>query len=468
MGGRFLYALFGLIYYGTVSSHQQEMATANNADVIVVGAGAAGLAAATELAESGLAVMILEARDRLGGRIFTQQDPQLQFPIELGAEFIHGRAPEIWDLLRQHKVAVTEVEGDNWCVRDGDLSPCDFFSEVDDILRRMDDRGPDESFQSFLQRCCPDASAETKQHAVSYVTGFNAADPARVGVHWLVQEMRAGEKIDGEPAFRARNGYSALLEIFRGRLAKTNARVRTDTVVERVTWSGGNVSVDAISQGSPVTFRARRVLLTVPLGVLQAPAGERGSIEFRPALPEEKVKALDGLEMGKVIRIALRFRERFWDQVSADSSPTLARMSFLFSRDEWFPTWWTAMPEPVPLITGWAPFRCAERLMAENVSVVGRSLQTLSGLLQVSREKLERLLEDAYFHDWQSDPYSRGAYSYAKVGAAHAPDILSRPVEDTLFFAGEATDVSGNTGTVHGAIASGQRAVAEIAKTIKR
>ncbi len=167
----------------------------HDADVIVVGAGAAGLAAASELAESGLSVLVLEARDRIGGRIFTHQDPRLQFPIELGAEFIHGRPPEIFNLLRKHKVPITEVEGDNWCVRDGRFSPCDFFSEVDDILQRMDDRGPDESFQSFLQRCCPEASPEAKQHALSYVTGFNAADPAQVSVHWLVQEMKAEEKL---------------------------------------------------------------------------------------------------------------------------------------------------------------------------------------------------------------------------------------------------------------------------------
>jgi monoamine oxidase len=279
--------------------------------------------------------------------------------------------------------------------------------------------------------------------------------------------MKAEEKIDGERAFWARAGYSALLEIFRQRLAKTNAIVRTNTVVERVTWSKGKVSLEALSEGSPLLFRAGSVVLTVPLGVLQAPAGERGAIEFRPELPQQKLQALAGLEMGKVIRIVLRFRERFWDHVAAGDSAvkTLAGMSFLFSRDEWFPTWWTTMPDKLPLITGWATFRCAERLSSENGLTVARSLQTLSGLLSVRVAMLEELLEAAYFHDWQNDPYSRGAYSYAKVGAAHASQTLARPLEDTLFFAGEATDVSGNTGTVHGAIASGQRAAAEIAKT---
>ena len=193
--------------------HPQDTTKGNDADVIVVGAGAAGLAAASELAESGLSVVVLEARERIGGRIVTLQDSRLQFPIELGAEFIHGRPPEIWNLLQKQGIPITEVKGDNWCV-DGRLSPCDFFSEVDDILRRMDDHGPDESFQSFLQRCCPDASAETKEHAVGYVAGFNAADPAQVGVHWLVQEMRAEEKIDGERAFRPRTVIHLCLTYF--------------------------------------------------------------------------------------------------------------------------------------------------------------------------------------------------------------------------------------------------------------
>jgi monoamine oxidase len=447
---------------------RQQNAARNDADVIVIGAGAAGLTAAAELAEAGRSVTILEARDRIGGRMFTLHDPRFQFPIELGAEFIHGRPPEIFDTLQQHNVPITEVDGDNWCVRDNRITSCDFFSEVTEILERMDDRGPDESFQSFLNRCCLDASAETKQHASDYVSGFNAADPALVSVHWLVQQSRAEEKIEGERAFRAHNGYTSLLDILHQRAVKNNARISTKTVVERVTWSKGNVTIDATSNESPVSFHAPRVLLTIPLGVLQAPAGARGSIEFCPALPPERLKALAGLEMGKVIRIVLRFRERFWDHIAPDQGhpKTLADMSFLFSKDDWFPTWWTTLPEQVPLITGWAPFRCAERLAADNIPFADRALQTLSTSLKVERKNLDDLLEDAHFHNWQDDPFSRGAYSYARVGSLHAPEILGSPIEDTLFFAGEATDISGNNGTVHGAIASARRALADIQRAV--
>jgi monoamine oxidase len=213
---------------------------------------------------------------------------------------------------------------------------------------------------------------------------------------------------------------------------------------------------------------ARRVLVTLPLALLKAPIGEVGVVEFTPPLPQEKVESLDKLEMGKVIRVVLRFRHRFWDEIrpSGDQSKTLSDMSFLFSQDEWFPTWWTTMPEKFPIITGWAPFRSAERLSGQSHAfVTQRSLQTLGRLLGVDWKKLETWLEAAYFHDWQSDPFSRGAYSYGKVGADGAQQGLAAPVENTLFFAGEATDTSGHNGTVHGAIASANRAAREILRT---
>jgi len=115
-------------------------------DILIVGAGAAGLSAAVQLARAGMQVSILEGRDRIGGRIFTKTDPVCNAPVELGAEFIHGCPPEIWDLLRRHKIPAQELEGETWCYREGALGQCDFFSEVDELLEKMDDRSPDQSF----------------------------------------------------------------------------------------------------------------------------------------------------------------------------------------------------------------------------------------------------------------------------------------------------------------------------------
>jgi monoamine oxidase len=450
-----------------MSGQSNKFAEPTHAAVIVIGAGAAGLAAAAELAGAGLAAVVLEARDRTGGRIYTLNDVEQQFPIELGAEFIHGRPPEILDALRQSRIPVSEVTGDNWCFQNGRLSSCDFFSEVEEILQRMNDDDPDESFASFLKRCCPDAAEDVKKHALSYVAGFNAADPAQVGVHWLVRQVRAEEKIEGDRAFRARGGYQPFLEILQQRVAQAGVSVHTNTVVRRVAWRPGSVSIDAVCGERAVSLHASRVLVTVPLGVLQAQPGERGAIEFSPALPQEKLDSIAGMEMGKVLRVVLHFRERFWDRIHPNGAHdrALDRLSFLFSQDDRFPTWWTAMPDRFPIITGWAAWQSAERLQSDSTPVVTQALRTLGAVLGVNATEMERLLEIAYFHDWQADPFSRGAYSYVKAGAADAPEILSRPVKDTLFFAGEAADITGNNGTVHGAVASARHAVAEITRT---
>ena len=436
--------------------------------VIVVGAGVAGLAAAIRLAQGGFSVSVLEARDRIGGRVYTEHVSGPGAPIEYGAEFIHGKSPDIWQPLEESGAEITEVDGHTWCVSGTKLSPCDFFSEVDEILEKMDGTAPDESFVSFLERSFPKQKRDRRQeeaikHAIGYVSGFNAADPALVGVHWLVQEMRAEEQSEGDRAFRTKHGYSDLIDVFRKKIREFDIRVQTSTVVEAIEWDRTPVKIRARGGDGIVEFSAAAVLITVPLGVLKAAPGERGAIQFSPPLPGEKLRAMDKLEMGKVIRVVLRFRERFWDKIRPSAGKTLADMSFLLTDDELFPTWWTNSPEKYPIITGWAPFTAAERLSAQELSFVRQqAVETLARLLRIESEVVSRSLEAAYLHDWQSDPFSRGAYSYGGVGCDGAQKALGAPVEGKLFFAGEATDVTGNNGTVHGAITSGKRAAGEI------
>src|ERR1041384_6245332 len=93
-------------------------------EVIIIGAGIAGLASALDLAHAGLRVAILEARDRIGGRIYTKRDPVTNAPIELGAEFIHGKPPEILDVLKKLGLRPVPASGEDWCVENGELSPC--------------------------------------------------------------------------------------------------------------------------------------------------------------------------------------------------------------------------------------------------------------------------------------------------------------------------------------------------------
>jgi len=439
-------------------------------DVIVVGAGAAGLSAALELARAGLQISILEARDRIGGRILTKHDAICNAPVELGAEFIHGCPPEIWDMLRRHKIPAQEVKGEMWCYQEGALNQCDFFSDVDELLEEMDDQSPDQSFSEFLQKCCSGAEISPKLEnarawARSYVTGFHAADPDLVSVHSLVKGIRADEEIDGDRAFRIQGGYAALIEVFRRQLHDMAIAIQFNTVVKNVGWRPGRAEIVCDDPSGPITISAPRVLITVPLAVLQ-----NGSIGFSPTLPPEKVKALETLEMGNVTRVSLRFQERFWESVRPpESTKSLSNLSFLLSHEEWFPTWWTTLPEKLPIITGWAPFRQAERLSGQSEAFIAeKALEALSRLLGIRKTELDSLLEETYWHDWQKDPFSLGAYSYVKVGGVRAQETLARPVENILFFAGEATDFSGHHGTVHGAIASGKRTAKELLQTVQK
>jgi monoamine oxidase len=466
-------------------------------DILILGAGVAGLSAAVQLARAGLNVEILEARDRIGGRVFTKLDPTLNHPIELGAEFVHGLPPEIWLPAQQHNLKTIEVDGDLWCSLDGKLQPCNFFRQADKILEEMNDHDPDESFLDFLKRRFPgNEYADAKRWATGYVSGFNAADPAEVSVHWLVHSRRADEGIEGDRAFHIAGGYQKLLDIFAAELARLNVPIHLNTVVSEIQWSkqsvqvktsGARVGIDHVATGAlarrggrssaKIYFTASHALITFPLGVLQS-----GSIRFAPDLPANKQSALNKLAMGKVVRVTLCFRERFWASVGRVPSPAkdpvartllsakgvtrdqdLSNLSFLLSRDPVFPTWWTHMPEPVPIITGWAPADSAESLagMSEG-RILDEALDTLSGLLGVEKSLVHSQLNSAYFHDWDSDPFSRGAYSYVKAGGEGCQKTLGAPVANTLFFAGEATDTTGHNGTVHGAIASGRRAAKEI------
>jgi monoamine oxidase len=438
-------------------------------DIIIIGAGAAGLSAALELSRAGLRVEIIEARDRVGGRMFTLNDPALNHSVELGAEFVHGLAPEIWLPVQQHNLKVTEVKGDLWCSIDGKLERCNFFAKADKILSAMDDdfdakNKQDESFLDFLARRFPGKDhEEAKQWATGYISGFNAADPGLVSARWLVNSRRSDEQIEGERAFHIAGGYKSLVDIFLRELNDCKVEVRLNTIVTGIKWRSGSVEILANGPQPETSFVASRALVTLPLGVLQS----SGFVRFEPELPREKSDALQKLAMGKVVRVALCFRERFWQDLHGTSdSRSLANLSFLFSRDNLFPTWWTQMPDTIPIITGWAAAKSAEKLAGMGKQeVIDTVVQSLSSLLHVETSFVQSQLASAYFHDWDSDPFSQGAYSYIKVGGEGSQRTLGSPIANTLFFAGEATDISGHNGTVHGAIASGQRAARESLKS---
>lgn len=442
-------------------------------DAIILGAGAAGLAAAVKLTRAGIKVQILEARNRIGGRIYTHRELNCQEPairrrenktlqnldemaIELGAEFVHGKPREIWDLVGGSTEQVDEIAGTNWCIREGQTGPCDFFDEVYEFLGRMKQSEHDQSFAEWAssQSGVPE---DIKRRAFAFVEGFNAAHAEEISVNSLMRQNEAEEAIEGDRAFRIRGGYSFIPRTLFGMCDPEHLRISLNTVAERIEWRKGSVTVRArTAAGGSQSFAGAKAIVALPLGVLQSNA-----VEFRPAL-DTKRAALEKLAVGHVIRVTLKFSERFWDSIALNGK-TLEDMRFLFTEDEWFPTFWTTMPQRTPILVAWAPATAAERLSGKGEKFqIERALQTLAEQLAVPRERLATLLERGYVHDWQSDPFAGGAYSYVRVGGDRAAQQLSEPLEQTLFFAGEAVDLTGNVGTVHGAIASGYRAAAQL------
>ena len=396
----------------------------------MIGAGAAGLAAAAELAQAGRRVLVLEARERVGGRCDTRRMPGLAVPVELGAEFIHGRPEATLSLLRRAGIAAVDSTRTQRFVDRGTLRPINAFAEAQKAMRTTTVlKKRDLSFEAFL-KYRKNLPRVTRSFARMMVQGFDAADPARVSARDIADEWRTAL---GSSQMRPQGGYGPLLES----LMNENMRIELGTVVREIRWRPGAVEIAGI--------RARQAVITLPLGVLQS-----GSVRFSPQLTGKQA-ALGKLAAGPVIRVAMRFREAFWEE----RCPGVA---FFHSPRAPFPTFWTPLPMRAPLLTAWAGGPKAARLTGSGEKELLRhavaSVRSVFGRIPT--------VQAAYVQDWQHDPYARGGYSYVRVGGQGAREQLAAPLDETLYFAGEATDVGGEAGTVGGALQSGMRAVREL------
>jgi monoamine oxidase len=414
-------------------------------DVIVVGAGAAGLTVARDLTAAGLRVLLLEARRRLGGRIMTHHTPD--GPVELGAEFVHGAFEEILGVAALAGLPLRETDRSAAPEpRDGSSLRTDFFSALDTLLSHASG-GDDESFQHLVDRV--DVDATTKDSGLRLVEGYHAADPAKISVQSLLDNTAADERPGAERQFRFARGYDGLVTALFEQAVRALCTVQLGAVATAIAWRQGHA---VVRTAAGAEFAAPQVVVTVPLGVLKA-----GMIDFSPRLPG-KDDALRRLEMGAAARVSLQFEHDAWAGRDAFSQD-----GFLFTGEPPFPVWWMSHPAPRPVVTGWAGGRHALALATlRETERVGAALQGLGAALGVDASRLREELRGGFCHDWLSDPFARGAYSYAGVGGRHAGTELSAPVDSTLFFAGEATQSDGRNATVHGAIASGQRAAKQV------
>ncbi|MDQ3949608.1 MAG: FAD-dependent oxidoreductase [Gemmatimonadota bacterium] len=439
----------------------------------MIGAGAAGLSAARELAAARLSVEVVEARERIGGRVLTVRDPSMSVPIELGAEFVHGGAPQTERVAREAGLTICDINGDRFESTADGLRPLDdFWEQLDRVMRRLNaKRRPDRSFGEFLaERPGGRSLARQRRLASQWVRGFHAADPSRVSEQALADGGSPGDDETEQRQARVLEGYDGIpVHLARG-LAR---EVRLRTVVTSVGWAAGEVELTLRRDGGgpPLpALHARAVVIAVPLGVLQAPPGAEEAITFVPSLPTYKREALSCLAEGHVVRVGVVLDEPVWitkPPRSIAHSGTLGRLAFIHPGDEDMPVCWTAYPTDAPLLVAWYGGPDAHSLSRlPQREIEERTVKALARRLHIAPRRLEPHVRACHMHNWSADPFSRGAYSYVVVGGAGAATKLARSVAGTLFFAGEAFDAEGRNGTVEGAIASGRHAASQVIRAL--
>ncbi|WDF76038.1 NAD(P)/FAD-dependent oxidoreductase [Mucilaginibacter sp. KACC 22773] len=440
----------------TLAYHNIAM---DDSDILIIGAGAAGLMAARTLAKAGKKVTVLEARDRIGGRIHTLENASGQQPLELGAEFIHGDLPLTKSLLDEAGIAYNHAGASMWRYEDGEFKQNETFVEHwDAFLNKLGDLEQDMSINCFLLREFKGEKYRRLRESVrQFVSGYDNADPKKASSFSLRREWQSEN--DGAQ-YRVPGGYGKLASFLAGEIIAAGGQIHLNAVVKKIYWQQHCVKVVS-SVGC--THSAKQLIVALPLGVLQVNAGDSGAISFNPEIPDH-TKAINALGFGAVIKILLEFDEAFWEDKQTEklAGKSLSNMGYLFSTEE-IPTWWTQAPRHTNMLTGWigGP-EAAEKTDTHNTEILRQSLQSLANIFNRDEEQLKQRLRNYHIVNWTADEFARGSYAYDTVEAGQARSILLEPVEDTIFFAGEYLYNGTAMGTVEAALDSGLRAAERI------
>jgi monoamine oxidase len=428
-------------------------------DTLVIGAGAAGLAAAQTLQTAKRSVLILEARDRLGGRVHTNYD-FAPHPIECGAEYIQGEKVLTWKWVRRYWMQTIPtfarddrqfmyvnqklLPSSQWSSLPG-MEFLDFRSLKNNALYQLltdwiQSGKPDLSLAQFLSTHQIALSPDIYRIADHYVSASAAIDLDQLGIYGMM-ELTYG---DGDRFFRLKDGYTRLFEKFAAGL-----NIRYQTPVTQIRWNAAGVEVQT---EAGTTYTAKQVVITLPLALLQ-----QNAVAFEPALPDSKLSAIHGLGSGSITKLILKFDSPFWERKQEFFLTTLDTQMW------WRPGW--GQQNEQAILTAYTGAKGAEKL--GSLGKKGAIQTALNDLEKMFGVELGDRLCDAMFVNWQADPYARMAYSYVPVNGAGLRSQLAQPLDQILFFAGEATHPT-RASLVHGALESGIRAAHEILSKFNR
>ncbi len=425
------------------------------ADIIIIGAGAAGMMAAHTLAGAGRKVIVLEARNRTGGRIHTIDHALFFRQAELGAEFIHGDLPVTLGLLKEAGLEAEPAGGEMWRCHDGHFTQDEMMGDDWNLLlEKLNELREDSSLNEFLDKYfSDDRFNELKATVRRYLAGYDTGDPDRAGVFALRREW---ENEDEGAQHRIKGGYCALINYLQQSCRHAGGVIYLNAAVKQVNWLPGKAR--AVTAAGEM-YEAPKVIVALPLGVLQQPGEAGGNIRFEPALPGQ-TGALQQMGFGEIIKILLRFETAFWEE------DALRNMGFLFS-DEAVPTWWTQAPNHTPLLTGWLGGLPAGKIKHQtDEKILEAGLQSLARIFNRSADGLKGMLVAWQVANWSADPYSCGSYAYDTVASSASRALLNEGVSSTIYFAGEYLYEGTAMGTVEAALISGRYAAAQVLKNL--
>jgi len=409
--------------------------------VIIIGAGASGLMAARILAEKGHKVTVVEARDRVGGRIHTIQE-DFSIPIEEGAEFMHGRQALTLALIKESKSDLSQLSGNRYQFWNGKIQHGNYFDDGWDLVAQQLERlGKDTTMGDVLETYFNKYEYRNlRKKVIAFVEGYDAADINQVSALALKREW---EESDDEHQYHIRGGYSKLIYFLLEKVRASGGDIFLNEPVEEIQWTPGQVKV--LTKSGNV-HEGGKVIITVPLGVLQ-----KRAIRFSPPLPDHDA-AFTNIGFGGVIKFFIEFRDSFWENIN---SHYLKDVAFIFS-DARIPTWWSQLPEKTPLLTGWLGGPPTFKIPTESEALFQMALDSLVYIFHCPEATLQKEIVKWQWVDWVKDPFANGAYAYPMVQSHQAVKFIMKPVERTLYFAGEAFYTGPSMGMVEAALVSGK------------
>ncbi len=430
-------------------------------EVIVVGAGAAGLMAACTLAKARKSVIVLEARSRTGGRIHTLDEASFFQHAELGAEFVHGNLPLTLQLLKDAGLTTEPAEGEMWRYENGSFNKNNVMDDNwDELINKLNELQEDVTLNAFLNRYFDDEKyAALRTSVIQYLGGYDTGDPNKASSFALRKEW---QHEDEGAQHRVKEGYCALISYLVEQTRASGGVIYLNETAKKIIWQPDKVQL-VTETGEQ--YQALQAVIALPLGVLQQPETAVAAITFEPKLAEQKA-ALQQIGFGELIKILLRFDEIFWEGevLTTPAGGNLNNMAFLFSKEA-VPTWWTQVPEHTPLLTGWlAGPQVVNTKHHTDLELLELALQSLSHIFNREAAELKAKLISWHVANWSADPYTCGSYAYDTVASPAARRLLCSGVEETLYFAGEYLYQGPAMGTVEAALMSGQQAAQHILK----